>query len=157
MFITKRIGRNLAQTLIIIALLLSCAFCSCGGTEDWLYLLPNDYAIVHVNSGCIIFGKHQDYAVATVVDNYILEFCYNSTWIGLKRLPVSEDQMHFYEEVNAMDQSTAEYYIVDAEADTIYGPYTIAEYNEYIDSFEIIDMCDWIETVPAPPGSDFGW
>ena len=138
--------------VVILACLLLCLLlCSCvgAGLGDWSYPLPNSYAIWRVNSQCIVFGKESGHSLSNDVDSYIFAFCCNERYVGLKRLeerplpdaPVSAD--------------SAEFYLVDTQTEQIVGPMSERAYREKLDALGINDLCDWIDTYPAPDGAVF--
>ena len=100
------------------------------------------------------------------IGRYIIEFCHNDSFIGLKRFPlpsgyqeVTEREKNFFGgEIGGheyhYEESDLEYYLVDAFADKIYGPYTATEYEEKCSELAVGEMGDWINTVNHPPTDD---
>ena len=93
----------IAFTLICLTLFLS----SCG-ISDWSYDLPNGYEIVRVNSYSVVFGKNGR-RFNTTIDRYVIAFCHNDSYIGLKRVPL--DNVPFDEkiDIDSYDDSNIEY------------------------------------------------
>lgn len=148
----KRIGCNSA--LLIALFIISLVLTSCPGFQDWEYdNLPNGYEIWHVNSQDIVLMKRDGNSTDRVINRYILEFCYNDSYIGIKQLPIDESIPYQDVHIEEMDQSNPVYYIVDAENDVIMGSYTAEEYEGQMEALEIGTMCDWIKTVPKPEGA----
>ena len=131
------------------------ALTSCfAGLQDWIYdKLPNGYEIWRINSQDIALVKRNGDSTNIKMERYILEFCYNDSYIGIKRLMIDEDISYQNVKIEDMDKSNPSYYLVDALNDVIMGPYTVGEYEEQIEAMEIEVMCDWIKTVPKPEGA----
>lgn len=123
------------------------------GTDDWGYELPNGYEISRVNSNCVVLGKNGD-VFEQMVDRYVVSFCYNQSFVGLQRIPLDDIAANESIDIQSYDRSSAEYYLVDTENDTIYGPYTEEEeYTEKCVELSVGDMCEWIETTTKPEGA----
>lgn len=124
--------------------------------QDWTYdKLPNGYEIVHVNSEDIELDKADGDSLDIKIDRYILEFCYNDSYIGIKRLMVDENLPYQEAHIEDMDASNPSYYLVDTVNDVVMGPYTAEEYENQIEALKIDTMCDWIKTVPMPEGAHY--
>lgn len=127
---------------------------SCQGLQDWSYdKLPNGYEIWHINSQDIQLIKRDGDRTDRKLNRYILEFCYNDSYIGLKRLMIDENIPYQDVNIEEMDTSNPSYYLVDAVNDVIMGPYTVEEYADQIEALKIETMCNWIKTVPKPEGA----
>ncbi|MCI8332874.1 MAG: DUF3997 domain-containing protein [Clostridiales bacterium] len=135
--------------------MLVCCLTSCGpGLNDWTYdLLPGDYEVWHVNSNTIDLGKRHGNSLTTMIDRYVLAFCYNDVMIGVQQIVIDEDPQGRVLDMNQVDKSHPDYYLIDAETDTVYGPYSAEEYESQVEALEATDMCDWILTVPRPDGA----
>lgn len=162
MFI-KQSGSN--KRLCAICVLLCCCvlFTSCAGLADWEYELPNDYCVTHINSMSIVFGKRDvstEQLIDPQIERFITDFCYNDSYIGLKRFALSTMDFGTREEtffgcslddISKMEynyeESDLEYYLVDAVKDKIYGPYTAEEYGMQCEELNITGMCEWISTI----------
>lgn len=141
---------QLILCIVIIFLLTSC------GLGDWDYELPNGYSIWRINSQSIKLVKlENEYSAHTVVDRYVLEFCYNESYIGIKRLMIDENIPYEDVDIEAMDHSNPSYYLIDTQKDIVMGPYTEEEYETQMIAQEVETMCDWIKTVPAPKGAKY--
>lgn len=137
-------------------------------STDWEYILPNYYAVTHVNCSSVDFIKSdEDMGGGSIeIERYIIEFCHNDSFIGLKRFPLpfnhdedpEREKAFFGGEIGGHDyhyeESDLEYYLVDAFADKIYGPYTAKEYEEKCNELAIGELCEWISTVKHPPTED---
>ncbi len=148
--------RRVMKKSIMICIILSFCFfaASCfyclvpSPNNDWRYKLPNNYEIWRVNSREIVLGElESEYSLATVVDEYISEFCYNERYVCVKRVDVPED---LNEEI---DTSNPEYYIVDTAEDIPYGPYDINEFYDKKEELQITGLSSWIATKPRPEGA----
>lgn len=122
-----------------------------GGMGDWVYdRLPNGYEIWRLNSSNIQVVKGNG---TTILDGYVLEFCYNESFIGIKH--TSTDEMNSQRQAGTknMDMLNPEYYLIDAQNDAVYGPWTADDYQKQLETRQVRDMCSWISTVPAPDGA----
>lgn len=127
---------------------------SCQGLQDWSYdKLPNGYEIWHINSQDIQLIKRDGDRTDRKLNRYILEFCYNDSYIGIKRLMIDDNIPYQDVNIEEMDTSNPSYYLVDAVNDVIMGPYTVEEYANQIEALKIETMCNWIKTVPKPEGA----
>lgn len=124
---------------------------SCG-VSDWIYDLPNGYSIWRINVNDIALIKETDESSKNALDRYILEFCYNDAFVGIKRLSIDENVSYQDVNIENLDKSNPDYYLVDTTSDFVLGPYTEEEYYIQIETLEIDDMCGWIKTVPRPKG-----
>lgn len=135
--------------LILIVILTSCG----AGWQDWEYdHLPNDYEIWRINSEDIVLMKNKG-STERVINRYILEFCYNDSYIGIKKIMVDENIPYHEVYIEELDATNPSYFLVDTVNDTVMGPYTSEEYTIKIKDLEIESMCDWIKTVPKPQGA----
>jgi len=146
----------LAESLILMGLLSGCF--GLGGSGDWIYdKLPNGYQIWRVNCEDIkvlVVNGNDLNDNEIVLDRYILEFCYNNSYIGIKRLPLSKPALdEEVVDIKSMDTSNPEYYLIDAQNDTLYGPFDVDGYQDQINTLQVQGMCDWIPTVPTPAGA----
>ena len=161
MFIKRKAFIN--RLCILLVLLCCCMlFTGCAGFADWDYSLPNNYCVTHVNSMCIVFGKRDvetEQLEDPQMEPFIIDFCYCDSYIGLKRFAVSPTEFGpreetFFgctlEDISEMGyhykESDLEYYLVDAFADKIYGPYTAEEYHAQCEKLNVTGMCEWIST-----------
>jgi aspartate carbamoyltransferase catalytic subunit len=141
-------GMYARMALIILMLAFSQAF------QDWTYdKLPNGYEIWRINSEDISLLKTDGDSSDLRIDRYILEFCYNDSYIGIKRLMIDENLPYQEAHIEDMDPSNFSYYLVDTVNDVVMGPYTAEEYENQIEALKIDTMCDWIKTVPMPEGA----
>lgn len=99
--------------------------------------------------------KVSDESYEIALGRYILEFCYNESFVGLKRLSIDDDIPYASVHIDEMDQSNPDYYLVDTENDLILGPMSSDEYYIQIENSGIDNMSDWIKTYPAPKGAEF--
>ena len=144
-------GNQLIMLISIVFLIV--ILTSCGGLQDWEYdKLPNNYEIWRINSQDIVLMKNDDSA-ERVISRYILEFCYNDSYIGIKKIMVDESIPYNEMLIEEMDATNPSYFLVDTVNDTVMGPYTSEEYTIKIEELEIKSMCDWIKTVPKPQGA----
>ena len=131
--------------------LLTAMLFASGGPDDWAYtLLPGDYEIWRVNSQTIVFGKvNASGSLQHVVDSYILEFCYNDVFIGLKQVSL-DSSVHYENEDILKTQSDAHFYLVDAMQEIVYGPYTEEIYLQQLQALQTGPLGEWISSIPRP-------
>lgn len=161
MYIKQKGSRIIRLIVLIIAILIALlmailmlAFSQ--AFQDWTYdKLPNGYEIVHVNSEDIELDKADGDSLDIKIDRYILEFCYNDSYIGIKRLMIDENLPYQEVHIEDMDASNPSYYLVDTVNDVVMGPYTAEEYENQIEALKVDAMCDWIKTVPMPEGAHY--
>lgn len=137
--------------LVLICVLL---MCSCG-LSDWTYdNLPGGYEIWRVNSNHIELIKPDEYSGGQRrrIDQYVLEFCSNETYIGAMCRPYIKVEESKQEDFDLYDAKIS-YYLVDTSTDTIYGPYTLDEYEKRIEELGIKNLSEWIKTYPKPEGA----
>jgi hypothetical protein len=161
MYIKQKGSRIIRLIVLIIAILIALltailmlAFSQ--AFQDWTYdKLPNGYEIVHVNSEDIELDKADGDSLDIKIDRYILEFCYNDSYIGIKRLMIDDNLPYQEAHIEDIDASNPSYYLVDTVNDVVMGPYTAEEYENQIEALKIDTMCDWIKTVPMPEGAHY--
>lgn len=138
--------------LVCVALILLLAILSgCPAIDDWDYVLPNNYCIVKINVQDIVFGTFKGDSVGNnfdiLLERYIIAFCYDERYIGLQRFPISPDRPdEDILDVENLDTSLSEYYLVDSVEGIIHGPFPLQEYFEKVESIENTALCDWIFT-----------
>ena len=137
----KLSGRKIT-CLILIIVSLTC-FTACPALTDWEYKLPNNYKVVHINVNDISLIKDTGNGGPFVVRRFILEFCNNDRYVGVKRV---SDEGYDSFDIDEADLTKPEYYIVDTLEDAVYGPFTEEEYNEQLSVLQINDLGDWIKT-----------
>lgn len=119
-----------------------------GGSGDWIYPLPNDYCVAHINNYDIRVNKSSD-TMRHVIDRYIISFCYGTRYLGFQQIPIEEDiktpslVAQILKESNSTEYR---YFLVDSETDEIYGPFELTSYNQKCDELGVTDLCDWINT-----------
>ena len=80
--------RTIKLLLLSGVVLCTMMFSSCG-VSDWIYDLPNDYSIWSINVNDIALIKEVDELSENALDRYIIEFCYNDAFVGIKRLSIN--------------------------------------------------------------------
>lgn len=135
--------------LFLVIILTSCV------QEDWAYSdLPNDYEIWSFNSDDVTLVKDDRNHCDRVIDAFVLEFCFNESYIGLKCVcSKTPSQVHGMDIPKATSEDDPEYYLVDTDKDVIMGPYSEEEYRKLLDTLDNWDMSEWIGTRPRPEGS----
>lgn len=116
----------------------------CAGMSDWSYDLPNGYAIWHNSSRNIVCGKEDgESSLSQVTDKYVLEFCYDEQYIGLKCI---DD----YDDYSQGQDTVVSYYLIDAVNDQVNASMTESEYIEMSDMVAFTKSKEWIPTKPSP-------
>lgn len=122
-----------------------------GGMGDWAYdQLPNGYEIWRLNSRNIQVVKGNG---TVILDGYVLEFCYNESFIGIKHISTDEGYSRGQSDTKNLDTSNPDFYLIDAQNDAVCGPLTADDYQKQLQTRRIQDMCGWIPTVPTPDGA----
>ena len=114
---------------------------------DWELPLCNGYYIFRTSSRdiCVVHERdnYKD-SFEDIIDSYITCFRYNSRYIAVRRLVVADRAL--------LDDIQS----VDAETDTIYGPFAEKEdFERTCEEQNVGDLGEWIPTVPAPEGAEF--
>lgn len=148
--------RTLSRMRIMVVLICVGWLLGSCGLSDWSYeLLPGDYQICRVNSRCIVLVRpYESVGNEIIVDEYIWAFCYDDTFIGIQRLPVESEALEAQVDIRSLDTFNMEYYLVDATNNTVYGPYSLQEYEEQVALLTDGSLCDWIDTYPMPEGAN---
>lgn len=122
-----------------------------GGMGDWVYdRLPDGHEIWRLNSSNIQVVKGNG---TIILDGYVLEFCYNESFIGIKHISTDEGNSRRRADTKNMDTPNPDFYLIDAQNDAVYGPLTADDYQNQLETRQIQDMCGWIPTVPTPDGA----
>ena len=152
---SKRTGIKLLLIIILLLVIFVCVFVSIvvlftgsSGLSDWSYEdLPNSYEVWRINSQDIVVGKVSDNDSFEVkIERFVLEFSYNDRFIGVKQFPIKQDY-NIAIDVKKIDTSNLDYYIIDSNSDTIYGPYNYYEYKNKCDELKVGTMKEWVKTV----------
>lgn len=105
-------------------------------------LIASDYSLMN----------EKGYLTNTIVERYITCFCYNKSYIAVRKIDVSEHIS--FEDLMNMDFDSALFYLINTETHELYGPYnTLEDFENACLKFEVFDMCDWIDTYPDPQGA----
>ena len=88
---------------------------------DWELPLCNGYYIFRTSSRdiCVVHERdnYKD-SFEDIIDSYITCFLYNSRYIAVRRLVVADRAL--LDDIQSVDTEAADYYLIDAETDTIY-------------------------------------
>ena len=140
------------KSIIILLLVCVMAFFS-GCVSDWIYELPNDYAISNNAYTTIelakITSRYGDgCTLDIVIETYINEFSYNEQYIAVKQF--NPEKLDF-ENFNSNDFSNPSYYLVDTVSTNIYGPYKSQEEFDFAcEELNVVGLCEWISTRSNP-------
>lgn len=150
----KRYGMKMSilASLMALTLLLT----GCPAMSDWQYNnLPGEYSIWRINIQDIQLVKVNGNSGDPVVGRYIIAFCYSDRYIGLQRIPL-EREYDGVIDVENLDKSNPEFYLIDAEIGSVFGPWTKEEYLDNITELGITEMCEWIftDSKPVDPGKN---
>ena len=134
--------------LATLELILLAFLSGCVGLLDWSVYLPENYAIIHVNSSEIIFGKlHEDGHGASFIepigDSFVVAYCYNDEMIGLC---CADD----YEHASSWSSTGRKYYLYEFKSGK-----AIRFYDQYELETVLQDAMDdnpivWKLTRPTP-------
>ncbi len=110
------------------------------GNRDWEVALTNDYKIQKLNGREILLVKdgwsqHSD----IVISDYILAFCLNDKYIGVK----------------CRSSGDVVYFCVDCEEALLYGPYDKEAYTDFLKESNIQNLQQWISTESRPSNAIF--
>ena len=145
--------KRIVAFLVVVIFVFLCCSCDVGigpGMNDWHYILPNEYEIIHISpSDIVCVTRKPGYSNAFVVERQVTEFCFNERYIGLKRARPLEDSPREF------DVANPEYYLVDTMSGDVGGPFDEEMYIMEIDKLQIDNMYKWISTSPAPDGAIF--
>lgn len=89
---TKEIKKTAGALCCLVVLLLGLTAC---GLSDWGYdNLPNKYEVLRINCNEIVLGKadNDSSSLEICIDQYVLEFCSNDTYIGAMCRPYIETE-----------------------------------------------------------------
>ena len=152
---TTRNGIKAIGLLVVMVFLLVCLSSCCVeerleqhfGSDDWAYTsLPGEYEIWRINyCNITLVKKTSDSSATRVVESRIAEFCYNNSFIGVKRLSISCND-DTGKDFNANNLTDFLYYLVDVPNDAVFGPYTEDEYTLQVSELNVGVMSDWIST-----------
>ena len=148
---TRNNGIKIGKRLLALAFVL-CAVASlaaCGGKDGpWTFDLPNGYQVVREESQAVVFGKSGE-EFNQMIGDRIIAFCYDDTYIGLKRVPLGSASA----QAESYDEADVKYYLIDTVNNVQYGPYTKLEYDGQCDVLPNVDLGDWIKTAKRPKGA----
>ncbi len=148
--------KKILVTTILICILLSTLVGCFPALSDWRYDdFPGEYLIVRSNSSQI-FLYHNEKGL--VLEKFIVAFCKNEQYIGLRVLEKNEEDFPTWQEWSDFiyDESTVDdciYYLVDTASETYEGPYTQDEYDQKMLEKNITNLSAWIDTLSPPEGS----
>jgi len=139
---------------LTLPMVLTLFLTGCPAMSDWEYdNLPGEYSIWKINDEDIQLVKVNG---DPVVGRYIIAFCYNDRYIGLQRIPLEREYGSVVVDVETLDKSNPEFYLIDAEIGSVFGPWTKEEYLDSITELGITEMCEWIltDSKPVDPGNN---
>ena len=115
---------------------------------DWELPLCNGYYIFRTSSRdiCVVHERdnYKD-SFEDIIDSYITCFRYNSRYIAVRRLVVADRAL--LDDIQSVDTEAADYYLIDAETDTIYGPFAEKEdFERACKEQNVGDLGEWIPT-----------
>ena len=130
----------------IIVIMFSILLGGCVGLLDWSVYLPENYAIIHVNSRSIIFGKlnkHGSSYVEPIGDSFVVAYCYNDKVIGLC---CAED----YNKSLSWNSMERKYYLFDFKSGKTIEVHDQYELEAEIKNVTGNDPIVWKLTRPTP-------
>jgi len=134
---------------VTVLVIIVVSFTSCSGLNDWEYSLPGGYAVIKINSQNVVFSKVESDGTI-LLSRFITDFCYNDSYIALKRIPMDNIDRNEMIDIDSYDLSMIEYYLVNIESDELLGPFNFDEYTEKIVEFKVGELCEWTNTKSRP-------
>jgi len=125
--------------------------------EESLEILGPFSSKEEFNDAAACYGMYylqpiKEHRNSTAIGRHIKEYCYNDRYVGVRMIDPeerTEEKEKYHLE---------EWYIINCEYDTIYGPFkTIQEYESALEELGITDFCEWISTDKKPKGGTSWW
>lgn len=117
---------------------------SCAGVSDWAYELPNGFEMWRINSNEVIVKYAKDSTKDIGIPSFIKEFSYDERYVFTRNISSINNNNIFDEE----------YYILDTEEQSLYGPFkSLEEFGLELKKLEISDL-KWFRTSPDPNASN---
>lgn len=128
-------------------LLLLVIVTGCTKDQNWMYSLPNEYAIDRSNVETIQLVKEENGEKEVVVSQYITGFALlNDRYVYLQTAR---------NYTNDEDTSTVIvlYYLVDSETDAVTGPFTLDNRDVILENIGVTEAPTLIQTGSMPNGA----
>lgn len=128
-------------------LLLLVIVTGCTKDQNWMYSLPNEYAIDRSNVETIQLVKEENGEKEVVVSQYITGFALlNDRYVYLQTAR---------NYTNDEDTSTVIvlYYLVDSETDAVTGPFTLDNRDVILENIGVTEAPTLIQTGSMPDGA----
>ena len=128
-------------------LLLLVIVTGCTKDQNWMYSLPNEYAIDRSNVETIQLVKEENGEKEVVVSQYITGFALlNDRYVYLQTAR---------NYTNDEDTSTVIvlYYLVDSETDAVTGPFTLDNRDVILENIGVTETPTLIQTGSIPDGA----
>lgn len=128
-------------------LLLLVIVAGCTKDQNWMYSLPNEYAIDRSNVETIQLVKEENGEKEVVVSQYITGFALlNDRYVYLQTAR---------NYTNDEDTSTVIvlYYLVDSETDAVTGPFTLDNRDVILENIGVTEAPTLIQTGSIPDGA----
>lgn len=128
-------------------LLLLVIVAGCTKDQNWMYSLPNEYAIDRSNVETIQLVKEENGEKEVVVSQYITGFALlNDRYVYLQTAR---------NYTNDEDTSTVIvlYYLVDSETDAVTGPFTLDNRDVILENIGVTEAPTLIQTGSMPDGA----
>lgn len=128
-------------------LLLLVIVTGCTKDQNWMYSLPNEYAIDRSNVETIQLVKEENGEMEVVVSQYITGFALlNDRYVYLQTAR---------NYTNDEDTSTVIvlYYLVDSETDAVTGPFTLDNRDVILESIGVDSAPSLTQTGTMPEGA----
>ena len=132
---------------IIGLLLLLVIVTGCTKDQNWMYSLPNEYAIDRSNVETIQLVKEENGEKEVVVSQYITGFALlNDRYVYLQTVR---------NYTNDEDTSTVIvlYYLLDSETDALTGPFTLDNRDVILENIGVTEAPTLIQTGSKPDGA----
>ena len=121
--------------------------------EDWTYIIGNEYEIIKSHSGSV--ALHKINGVGTILDDCIVSFSYNDSYVLMEWLSVSEWENGIsFDEYYRLNEDKIEFFIFCFDDENLYGPITKEEeFNKKCNELNVGETSEWIETNRKPEGA----
>ncbi len=127
---------SLISFLVVIIFISSCA-----GTGDWIFELPNDYEVWHINSREILIKCTDLENPGDKIPSFVKEFSYDDRYVFSRNI----------DSVSSNNVLNETYYTLDTLEKKVYGPFeSIEELQKQADEWNVEIPERWYRTSPDP-------
>ena len=129
------------QFKIFIIILLIIIFPGCAGLADYGYNIVNGYKLNYNNSSDVRvilenYSGYEEYCLPTK----IVEIAWNDRYIIAKQYELVDRNEYKGDTYKIPDKNKVNYWILDSLEKERYGPYTLDEFNEQLEFYNITNL-----------------